>query len=312
MIQRPFFLVGAERSGSTMLRLMLDSHPQIACASEFEYSVDLIVDPTEWPSIQTYHHYLATDRIFQSHQYTIDPGLSYPALVNSFLLQLRARTGKENTGATVHRHFDRLLRLWPSACFIYLLRDGRDVARSCIGMGWAGNVWTGVEVWNRAERAWESMRGSLPNDRFIEVRFEDLVKNPARELARVCDFLGVAFDPEMLSYPRRSTFGLPDPRLVDQWRSKLSEREVRLLEGRVAGMLVARGYQLSGLHPLLTTPAYEWRLRLQDRIARIRHRLRLLSLTLFLADYVTRRVGPRIARVRVKKHVNRVVNATIK
>jgi hypothetical protein len=61
----------------------------------------------------------------------------------------------------VHRHYDRLLRLWPEARFIHLVRDPRDVASSCIGMGWAGNVWTGVTRWIEAERLWDEVRGDL-------------------------------------------------------------------------------------------------------------------------------------------------------
>jgi hypothetical protein len=312
MIPRPFFLVGAERSGSTMLRLMLDHHGQIACSSEFEYSVDLMPDHEGWPPLEAYHDALATHRIFQSHRYAIDPGLSYPALVNSFLVQFRERRGKPVIGATVHRHFDRLLRIWPDALFIHLLRDGRDVARSCVGMGWAGNVWTGVEPWIEAERLWESVRASLPPNRSIEIRFEDLIRGPVEELTRVCTFLGVAYDPAMLSYPERSTFAPPDPKLVQQWRSKLSEREIQLVEGRIADMLVARGYELSGRPPLRTTPQEEWRLRLQDRLARFRHRLRLLGPSLLVADYVARRTGPRWMRVRLKKRINRLVDATVK
>lgn len=48
-ISKPVFLVGAERSGTTVLRLMLDHHPQIAFNNEFEYAVDLVSDEGKWP-----------------------------------------------------------------------------------------------------------------------------------------------------------------------------------------------------------------------------------------------------------------------
>ena len=58
---------------------------------------------------------------------------------------------------------DRLTRIWPDARFIHLVRDPRDVARSVIPMGWAGNTWVGVERWMEAERLWDRVRSSLPN-----------------------------------------------------------------------------------------------------------------------------------------------------
>src|SRR5690606_30898833 len=127
-------------------------------------------------------------------------GSDYPTLLNGFLIQARDQAGKSLVGATVHRHFDRLLWLWPDARFIHLVRDPRDVARSCIGMGWAGNVWTGVERWVTAEQLWDRLRHRLTEARMLEVRYEDLLAAPDRVLARTCAFVGVDYAPAMLTY----------------------------------------------------------------------------------------------------------------
>ena len=65
VFSQPIFLVGAERSGTTLLRLMLDCHPHIAFHSEFEFVVDYFRD-NSYPSLEDYYEHLATDRIFQS------------------------------------------------------------------------------------------------------------------------------------------------------------------------------------------------------------------------------------------------------
>ena len=146
MIGSPVFLVAAERSGTTMLRLMLSTIRRSPGAAT-GYAVNLMPESGGWPDLAAYREFLLTNRIFRlGHGFEIDPNLSYPELVNSFLEQLQRRTGKPIVGALVHRHFDRLLRIWPDARFIHLIRDGRDVARSCIGMGWAGSVWTGTAL----------------------------------------------------------------------------------------------------------------------------------------------------------------------
>src|SRR5258708_26901281 len=94
MIQQPLFLVGSERSGTPLLRLMLNSHPQLAWNEEFEYVVDFLPAEQDWPPIDAYHRYLAHDFVFASSKFSVDTALSYPQLVNSFLLQKLARDGK--------------------------------------------------------------------------------------------------------------------------------------------------------------------------------------------------------------------------
>ena len=136
LVKKPIFLVGSERSGTTLLRLMLSHHTQLSWCQEFEYVVERITEEGEYPDLKQYYEWLETHRIFQARNFKIDPTLNYVELVNSFLIQQKEKDAKELIGATVHHHFDRLLKIWPNARFIHLIRDARDVARSCIGMGW--------------------------------------------------------------------------------------------------------------------------------------------------------------------------------
>jgi len=290
IVAEPIFLVGAERSGTTLLRLMLDHHPQIAWCYEFEYAVTQIQDNDNWPNLEQYHVWLETNRIFKDTGFTIDRSLDYPQLLNSFLCQKRDLAGKPVVGATVHHNFDRLLRIWPNARFIHLLRDGRDVARSCIGMGWAGNVWTGVERWIEAECLWTKLSQNLPPEKYLEVTYESLLLEPTNILKCICEFVGVHYDEAMFSYAQNTTFDRPDPSLIEQWRRKLSQREIQLVESRIANMLVDRGYQLSGLPTLKVTPIMAKRLSLQDWWARVQFRIHRYGIPLFVADYLSRKI----------------------
>ena len=98
------------------------------------------------------------------------PGLDYPALARSFLRAELAGRPVRVVGATVHRHVERLLFLWPAAQFIHLVRDPRDVARSRIQMGWDGNVWTAADAWIAAEAECERLRARVPADRWLALR----------------------------------------------------------------------------------------------------------------------------------------------
>ncbi len=312
MIKQPVFLVGAERSGSTVLRLMLDHHPEISFREEFEFAVDQMDDNGRVPDPADYRRWLLENRIFRASGFTIDPSLPYPALVNSFLKQKQLRDGKPFIGATVHRHFNRLRFIWPDARFIYLVRDGRDVARSNIGMGWAGNVWTGVERWIEAEILWEDMKPQIkPRDR-MEVVYEKLILDPEGVLAGICSFIGVAWSPAMMDYTRTTRYQRPDPSLVYQWRKKLSDREIRLLEGRISPLLERRDYPLSGLPPAAPGPWTIRRLMWQDRIARFRFRIRRYGLGVSLLDFLARRLGMQAAAAGIRRRIDAADQARLR
>jgi hypothetical protein len=312
LLSRPIFLVGSERSGTTLTRLMLDHHPQIAFFFEFEYAVDWMPASGGWPDLGAYYAALETDRIFQEAELVIDHSLDYPHLIDSFLRQKRDRDGKPLVGATVHRHFDRLLRIWPDARFLHIVRDGRDVGRSVIEMGWAGNMYVAVERWIEAEDLWSGLRRRLPADRWTEIRYETLVQEPEATLAQVCAFLGVPYDPAMLAYPKSSTYGPPSPKAIGQWKRKLPADQVRLAEARIGSMLVERGYELSGYPPLEVTPGMERRLRLQSRWYRARFRRRHYGTALYLADVLARRIGIPTWQKRVAVAMNRIDTEYVK
>ena len=267
----PFFLVGSERSGTTLLRLMLAHHRAIECAPEFEFLVEL-APQRGWPELARYYEWLETNRVFRPYGFAIDRALDYPALARSFLAQFGQRTRKPVQGATCHKRFDRLLDLWPRARFVHLVRDGRDVARSCVAMGWAGNVWHGAERWIVAEDLWASLAPRLAAGQAFELRYEDLIRAPERELARLCAFLGADYDPGMLDYSKDSSYERPDPKLVGQWRRKLTPEELGLLEARIGPQLRRRGYEESGVPPARVTATRRLRLALEDRLGRFRFR----------------------------------------
>jgi hypothetical protein len=248
-INTPIFLVGAERSGTTLLRLMLSHHSQIAWCNEFDYAVHFC-EPVDLP---TYYDWLETHRIFQATGFTIDPTLSYPALVQDFLCQKQVRENKPIIGATVHHNFDRLLSLWPQARFLHLVRDGRDVALSCIKAGWAGNGWTGCQRWQTAELLWEKLAAHLNPEQYQEIIYENLILTPQLTLDNICTFIGVNYENNMLNYPQYTTYESPNPKLINQWQNKLYASEIQLIESQIGNLLEKRGYPLSKLDPVHLT-----------------------------------------------------------
>ncbi len=312
LISEPIFLVGAERSGTTVLRLMLKHHPKIAWCNEFEYAVDLLSDQKQFPDLNRYYEWLETHRVFRATGFEIDRSLSYPELVNSFLVQKRDTEAKKIIGATVHRHFERVLQIWPDARFIHVIRDGRDVARSCIGMGWAGNVWFSVERWREAEQLWDQVKKIVPESRRCELSYEELIAEPVLTLTKVCEFLGVPFDEEMFAYTKNSRYEFPDPKYIAQWKRKMSEQDVQLVEKKIGNLLVERGYELSGYQPIKVTPMMEKQLKIQNWWGRLQGRVERLGWSLVLEDFVARKFGSKDWQKKVLLQINAVYQSRLK
>lgn len=290
-LSQPVFLVGSERSGTTLLRLMLNSHPEVTWLNEFEYAVSMMSDQGKFPPLADYYRWLETHRIFQMSQMTIDRSLTYPELVKSFLQQRLDTFEKPLIGATVHHHFNRLLALWPEAKFIHVVRDPRAVSRSCVVKGWAGNVWVGLDRWITAEKLWEKMSPQLAPENKLEIRYQDLVTNNRDVLERVCDFVGVAYSEQMLEYVNTTDYGLPDPKLIHSWKTKLRKREIQLVEARVGRKMVERGYALSGYALIKLSVLDKLYLKAQNWAAGLTFRIKRYGFGLVLGDFVTRRLG---------------------
>lgn len=238
------FICGALRSGTTLLRLMVNGHAALVNPGEMDFLFEAPSLKNGAHDMDAYAQDLALNRVFQSQGLKVAGGLGYQDQVRDFIRQLR--TPGLRLSINVHRHFDRIPAIFPGARYVHLLRDPRDAARSALGMGWAGNVYHGVDHWINSERDFERLSAQVSPERIHTLKNEDLLRTPELELTRLCRFIGVDYDPAMLDYPLHSTYGPPDPRLSEQWRRSYSERELSLVEGKASAMMIARGYELSG------------------------------------------------------------------
>lgn len=311
-MNEPVFLIGAERSGTTLLRLMLDHHPEIAFNLESEYLVSQIAEDGVFPDIGHYADWLRRNRVFRHSRFSIDERLDYAGLVNDFLRQKLERDGKKYVGATVHYQFGKLSLIWPTAKYIYLYRDGRDVANSVVQMGWAGNVFAAADWWLKTEEEWASLRARLARDRWMEVRYEDLVANPRGELEGICGFFGTGFSERMFDYTKNGSYGLPDARLIYRWQGKMKPHDVRLAEARLANGLQKRGYELSGLQLKTIGPMGSRILRLHSRLAGLRRRVSDFGLALYLQEMLSRRLGLKLWNRAVQSKIDTMVDAGIR
>jgi Sulfotransferase family len=282
-VSAPFFIVGNDRSGTTLLRLILDSGPDAAIPPESMFLTDVELDgdararePQQlldalWrhPKVRLWELPPAPPRV--------PPGLERDEAMRFVLgapfAAYAARFGKARWGdKTPHyvHHVDRLLGVWPEARVVVLVRDGRDVALSLRRMPFGpNNAWAAAQWWARGVRAGLEAQARHPGS-VAMLRYEDLVRDPAAEVARVCEFLGLRFQPDMLEIERA------DPRLivddqrswfptlfdgittasVERWRREMAPRDQGVFASLAGAELAQLGYPVPLRAPRPVTPRH--------------------------------------------------------
>jgi len=305
----PFLVYGPLRAGTTMLRLMLNNHPMLANVGEFDYLFSAVSFGPDGPVIDT--HLLRHRFGFQHFGLRIDESLRGLAIIEDLLAQVAAR--KEGVRSiNVHHGIDHVLKVMPHARVVKLQRDPRDVACSSVQIGFSGNSYHGVSQWIETEEAWDRARATLSPDRYIELRFEDLVADPETELGRVCAFMGVPYDPAMLHYADQSTYERPDASIAFKWKTKMPPEEAARITSRAPALIASRGYEVPpDLKPVSATERF--RLDWANRLGKWRFQIRHFGFTTFCMEKVTDKLRLRKLHGHIMdKRINPVIATLVK
>lgn len=287
----PTLLVGAEQSGTTLLRLMLDSHPEIAFAEEFDYAVEPITDDGRFPPISELSDHFELSRAFSTSGFKLDDTLDFPDLIEGFLRSRQRQKGALAVGATLHFGVAKALRLWPNAKLIHLVRDPRDVAPARVAEGLAGNVWHALDPWTRTEDEWASIEDQLDPAKVLTVQFSDLIGDYDSTLTTICRFIGVEYTSQMLDYAEDTDYQEPNASVAGDWRTSLSSNQVRLIETRVGDRLARLGFEPSGLQATEVGDRQQQWLMWEDRFGRVLRRVNHFGVRLTMADLMARKLG---------------------
>ena len=265
----PFFLVGCDRSGTTLLAAMLDRHSRIAVPPETHFFRSTCTGDKE-PSPPLSHGQLLTQ--FASNHRAADMGLDARALAarfetldptyrNLFLSAVglyaqarnKCRVGEKTPGHLAR--IPRILHFLPEAKVICVVRDGRDVARSLVRVAWSHRDQRRHCLrWNRASR--HVLRyGRTFSNNVRMVLFEDLLRDPQSQLSDLCEFLGECYEPQQLdaSVPtgvvpqqekrwKQKAAEPLDPSRAHAWRQDTSEHDKHLMNAAMGHYLRAFGY----------------------------------------------------------------------
>jgi hypothetical protein len=257
----PIVLGGCGRSGTTLLRMILDSHPAICCGPESNVFRRSALDPAEL----ALKFDLEPGRVRAIHH----SAGSRPQFIEAFAALCMERAGKrrwaEKTPRNIRR-LDAIFRHFPRARFLHVLRDGRDVAcslrthpRHKVVNGELVPLNTRKPIAGCARRWRNDIEGSRPywsDPRFLTLRYEDLVREPRPVLERLMAFVGEAWDERLLEHAgtgspfRNVTTFAQNPealepvntRAVSRWERDLDAKDRRVFK-RIAGkLLIELGY----------------------------------------------------------------------
>jgi len=270
------------RSGTTLLRLMLDTHPELAIPSETHFLLDILRNAHDldkdrflrtlaaaatWPNMALEMAALE-DALAELQPFAV------PDAIRTFYRLYAGRLGKSRWGDKTPPYRTRMVdieRLLPEAHFIHIIRDGRDTALSYQGL-WFGpgdDIEAQARFW--VQQISLARKQSTGLRHYLEVRYEQLVTEPEITLSRICEYLELPFHPRMLRYhefaaarldeykrpfgPRGTPKDIgcflsihdrvktpPDPRRIGRWRTEMPEAQRQRFETIAGPLLVQLGY----------------------------------------------------------------------
>ncbi|MGH2664100.1 MAG: sulfotransferase family protein [Actinomycetota bacterium] len=278
----PFpFIVACGRSGTTLLRAILDSHPDMAIPPETHFVAALgrrrrryerpggfdresfILDLLQAPALQEPGGPLVALGLAEEEAraaFASRRPESYGDAVRCLFQLYANKRGKSRYGNKTPVHvlsLPLLVELVPEASFIHVIRDGRDVALSYLDLDFGPNTLEEAALrWKRHVRRGRNDGRSLGPSRYVEVRYEDLVSDTERTVRSMCTFVGLSYEPEMLRFHERAEsiwMGLdaaahrnldrPPTQGLRDWRSEMTRSEVALFETLAGDLLVELGYE---------------------------------------------------------------------
>jgi hypothetical protein len=242
----PVLIGGCGSSGTTLVRRMLNRHPQVSCGPESTVFLERITRPAE----------LGTRTGFQPGEIEAwqRASRSQAEFIDLFQAACLARTGKriwaDKTPENIRR-LDFLWRHFPAARFIHIIRDGRDVAcslrqQSWMKLGERGSLATLARCGDYWVDRVAIRRSAKSDPRYIELRYEELVREPEKALRPTLEFLGLDWSEQMLSPDAEAggdpTAGPAFTSSIGRWRKELSAAEIDVLRPVVGDMLRELGY----------------------------------------------------------------------
>ena len=255
-LSSPFFILANPRSGSSLLRLVCDSNSNLIVPPESGFLEWWYKKYKNWDESWIDHKLFLEfiDDLLSSKKFEIwnfdvqlfknlvtnEKPKNYSSLMSlvyySYSRQQEksiVRWGDKNN-YYIHR-LDLLYKIFPNAKFIHLIRDGRDVAvsyrnikkidsKSPYKPQLPAEMLEIAKEWDSNINKINSFLNTIPEVNQLEIKYEDLLKNTKISALKICDFLNVPYEEEMLHYYRRNLRHHTEPKATLDWKKKTLQK----------------------------------------------------------------------------------------
>jgi hypothetical protein len=276
---RPLFIGACPRSGTTLLRSLLNNHPDLAMPPETDFLIPAWCRRARWGDLRSPSNRRAlAEWIFDTpgqgglrirggiaREEAIERVAAAPPTLGSMIaacFELFAeRKGKRRWGDKRPRYsgyMEAIFQLFPDAQFVNVVRDPRAAVASQVAIDFnevRDELACSLANWETAVRRVDLSAERLRPDQLLDVRYEDLVRDPRGTLERICDFAGLRDGDaveEMIARERRGNFNpgwhdrLAEPIsdvAIEGWRQRLEPAEVALIEHATGSYFERFGYR---------------------------------------------------------------------
>lgn len=275
----PVFIVGAPRSGTTMLQYRLRNLPRISLPTgESHFFIPLLRNQTQFGDLSRVENIRAVLQAMHAqsrdfletdlHGMRFDAGRlaaelhaqgrnSLPAIISGLFEKNARGEGKARWGDKTPyyvMHMQKLLEWFPTAQFVHLIRDGRDVALSLFGRRHdfgVYNAYFAAEYWESYIEKGRAQARTLPSGQYLELRYEDLLAHPEETMRTLCAFLGEDYSAQLFEVAPVDDPGktplVHKPLRADnagKWRTAMTRAQIRAFEGVAGNTLRELGYEL--------------------------------------------------------------------
>ena len=259
---RPIFIVGVGRSGTSMLQSMLNAHGEITFPPETHFirtylsgqnSIDGIVEEKMLNDVNLLKLDLPLKKIIERNS---DLNGLYVDLLQEYMLKRKKKYVGDKDPKNIE-YMQLLYDFFPQAIVVHIYRDPRAVIASRMKAEWSKGrpLWQHILAYKVQLNYGRSKGGDL-FDNYIEIKYERLVEDPERELKRLCDLLGLKYDPNMVEFYKsagdvvqgeevswkQNCFNPVMLQNIDKWKDQLSEKQISIIEFVLSSEMNLLGY----------------------------------------------------------------------
>lgn len=297
MNQPPVFIVGCDRSGTTLLSLILSQSPDLHVTLESGFIPELYEnrkDYSDFTSAKNRWYFLrdlkstrATSKtiafdIFEMSDDEAEVILresapnSYEGAIDALFSGTATLHGKSRWGNKTPKyvlHLSLINKLFPEAKIIHVIRDPRDVVASILKAGWTSTVKETALYWEKRVRSGINEGRKLGDDRYYELKYESLLQNPGDVIRQICDWLNIGFDKEFIQDYKQDDsrssiikhkdlfdlIGKPiDPSRAYAWKKNMGRADVAEIEQTNKALIMKLDYELTGTSVPAKRKLYRW------------------------------------------------------